>query len=122
MLHITGSITGHVPGGAMANEREAAIPGIGISYEAGITLPRLASRGRLRMTISCEHETYDSKSYNVGGEVVGSEHPDETILIGGHYDGHDIAQGAGDDGAGTITGLEAGRALAGLKGQLKRTV
>lgn len=122
MLHITGSITGRVPGGGSAAEREAAIPGIGISYEAGMTIRRLAGRGQLRMKISCENETYDSKSSNVIGEVVGSEHPDEIILLGGHYDGHDIAQGAGDDGAGTITGLEAGRALAGLKGQLKRTV
>ena len=122
MLHITGSITGRVPGGSSAAEREAAIPGIGISYEGGMTIRRLASRGPLKMKISTKNETFDSKSFNVVGEIVGSEHPDEIILLGGHYDGHDIAQGAGDDGAGTITGLEAGRALAGLKGTLKRTV
>jgi aminopeptidase YwaD len=122
MLHITGSITGRVPGGTSAAEREASIPGIGISYEGGMTIRRLASRGQLRMKISTENETYESRSYNVVGEVVGSEHPDEIILLGGHFDGHDIAQGAGDDGAGTITGLEAGRGLAGLQGQLKRTV
>ncbi len=44
------------------------------------------------------------------------------VLIGGHFDGHDIAQAAGDDGAGTITGLEAGRVLVPHKGKLKRTV
>jgi len=122
MLHITGSITGRVPGGSSAAEREAPIPGIGISYEGGMTIRRLASRGQLRMKISTENETYDSRSYNVVGEVIGSEHPEEIILLGGHFDGHDIAQGAGDDGAGTVTGLEAGRGLAGLQGQLKRTV
>ena len=122
MLHITGSITGRVPGGSSAAEREAPIPGIGISYEGGMTIRRLASRGQLRMKISTENETYDSRSYNVVGEVVGTEHPEEIILLGGHFDGHDIAQGAGDDGAGTVTGLEAGRGLAGLQGQLKRTV
>lgn len=122
MLHITGSITGKVPGGSSAAEREAPIPGIGISYEGGMTIRRLASRGTLKMKISTKNETYDSTSFNVVGEVVGTEHPEEVVLLGGHYDGHDIAQGAGDDGAGTITGLEAGRALAGLKGTLKRTV
>lgn len=122
LLHITGSITGRNPRGSSAADREAPIPGIGISYEAGKAIRRLAERGTPRLRITTENRTFDSVSYNVIGEVVGSTHPNEVVLLGGHYDGHDIAQGAGDDGAGTITGLEAGRALAGLKGQLKRTV
>ncbi len=122
LLRITGSITGRNPRGTSAADREAPIPGIGISYEAGKLLRRLAERGSLRLRLSTENRTFDSTSYNVVGEVVGVEHPDEIVIVGGHYDGHDIAQGAGDDGAGTVTGLEAGRALAALKGQLKRTV
>ena len=69
-----------------------------------------------------ENKTFASTSRNVIGEIVGSEHPDEVVLMGGHFDGHDIAQGAGDDGAGTITGLEAARVLVPHKGKLKRTV
>ena len=122
LLRITGSITGRNPRGDAPEDREAPIPGIGISYEAGKAIRRLAERGTPRLHIRTTNRTFQSTSYNVIGEVTGSEHPEEVVLIGGHYDGHDVAQGAGDDGAGTITGLEAGRALAGLKGQLKRTV
>src|SRR5690606_37769834 len=50
------------------------------------------------------------------------EHPDEIVMMGGHFDGHDISQAAGDDGAGAVTGLEAARALAQFKGQIKRTI
>lgn len=122
LLHITGSIPGQKQSRNTVEDSEAAIPGIGISYEAGKAIRRLAERGTPRLHIRTTNRTFMSKSYNVIGEIVGTEHPDEIILMGGHYDGHDVAQGAGDDGAGTITGLEAGRALAGLKGQLKRTI
>jgi aminopeptidase YwaD len=122
LLRITGSIPGTVSKSQAASDREAPIPGIGISFEAGKALRRLAQKGQPKLKIKTTNKTYDSKSYNVIGEIPGSEKPDEVILLGGHYDGHDVAQGAGDDGAGTIVGLEAGRALAGLKGQLKRTI
>jgi Zn-dependent M28 family amino/carboxypeptidase len=36
------------------------------------------------------------------------------VLAGAHYDGHDISQGALDDGAGTVVCMEAARALAAL--------
>lgn len=122
MLRITGRITGRNPNMLGAHNWEAAIPGLGISYEAGKTIRRLAERGPLRMKISTSNRTFDSVSYNVIGEIAGSAQPNEVILIGGHYDSHDIAQGAGDDGAGTVVGLEAGRALAGFKGRVKRTI
>ncbi|MEX2314864.1 MAG: M28 family metallopeptidase, partial [Thermomicrobiales bacterium] len=124
MLRITGSITGRNPGGNTATDREAPIPGVGVSWEAGSTILRLIERtgGKGKIHLELENRTYHSVSRNVIGEVVGSEHPNQVILLGGHFDGHDISQGAGDDGAGTITGLEAGRALARHKGKLKRTV
>ena len=122
MLKITGSIPGRNPRGSGAEDREAPIPGLGISYEAGEAIRRLAKRGPARLRISTENRTFDSISYNVIGEITGSEHPDEIVMLGGHYDGHDIAEGAGDNAAGVVTVVEAARALAGLKGQLKRTI
>jgi len=121
-LHITGSLTGRNPNGTRAVDREALIPGLGLSYETGMLLRRLAERGTLRLRIATENRTYDSRSANVIGEIPGRERPEEIVLVGGHYDGHDIAQGAGDDGAGTVVGLEVGRALAPLAGRLRRTV
>ena len=44
----------------------------------------------------------DALSHNVIGEIRGSERPDEIILVGGHLDSWDVAEGAHDDGAGTV--------------------
>ncbi|HUG13574.1 MAG TPA: M28 family peptidase [Thermomicrobiales bacterium] len=124
MLHITGSITGRNPGGDTAADREAPIPGVGVSWEAGSAILRLMERGggTGKVHLRLENRTFESTSRNVIGEIVGSEHPDEIVLMGGHFDGHDISQGAGDDGAGAVTGIEAARALARFKGRIKRTI
>ena len=44
----------------------------------------------------------DADSYNVVGEIKGSEFPDEIIVVGGHLDSWDLAEGAHDDGAGCV--------------------
>ena len=51
------------------------------------------------------------ESFNVIGQVNGSEKPDEIIVFGGHLDSWDLAEGAQDDGAGTIHAIEAMRLL-----------
>ncbi|MEM7728501.1 MAG: M20/M25/M40 family metallo-hydrolase [Pseudomonadota bacterium] len=50
----------------------------------------------------------DSPSGNVIGEIVGSERPEEIVLIGAHLDSWDLGTGAVDDGAGI--GIVAGAA------------
>lgn len=49
----------------------------------------------------------DEKSYNVIGEIRGSTHPEEIILVGGHLDSWDVGEGAHDDGAGVVQSMEA---------------
>ena len=36
----------------------------------------------------------EAESANVVGEIVGSERPDEVVVMGGHYDSWDVGQGA----------------------------
>ncbi len=122
MLHISGALYAQNPGGDHVSDHEAAIPGIGISYEAGSAFRRLAQRGTPRVRIRVENSTFLSRSANVVGEVPGGELADEVILLGGHYDGHDISQGASDNAAGAVVAMEVGRLLAPFAGQLKRTV
>lgn len=122
LLHITGALYARNPGGPNVSDHEAPIPGIGVTYEAGAMLRRFAERGTLHARIRTKNRTFRSHSYNVVGDIPGGELVDEVILIGGHYDGHDISQGAGDDAAGTLVGVEAGRLLAPFAGKLKRTV
>ncbi|MGB0376906.1 MAG: M20/M25/M40 family metallo-hydrolase [Flavobacteriaceae bacterium] len=48
----------------------------------------------------------DVKSYNVIGELTGSEKPEEYIVVGGHLDSWDLGDGAHDDGAGVVQSME----------------
>lgn len=121
LLHITGALYARNPGGPADADHEAAIPAVGITYEDGALIRRLAERGTPSVRLHLENRTVRSRSFNVVGDIPGQQ-PDEIVLLGGHYDGHDIAQGAADDAAGTLVGLEIGRVLAPFAGQLRRTV
>src|SRR6185312_9524402 len=112
MLHISGALYAQNPGGPDVKDHEAAIPGIGISFEAGSAMRRLAQRGTPSVRIRVENSTFRSHSSNVVGDIPGGELANETILLGGLYDGHDISQGASDNAAGAVTALEVGRLLA----------
>ena len=109
LLHITGGIGG--PGG-----EPAAIISVGVSWETGAAIGRLAEKGDgpARVRIKTGGRFFENESYNVVGEIPGAARPDELVIAGAHYDGHDISQGALDDGAGTVVCLEAARVLAAL--------
>jgi carboxypeptidase Q len=61
-------------------------------------------------------------SFNVIGEIIGSEKPEEIITVGGHLDSWDLAEGAHDDGAGIVQSIEIIRVLKALHIKPKRTV
>ncbi len=48
----------------------------------------------------------DVPSFNVIGEIKGSEYPDEYMVVGGHLDSWDLGDGAQDDGAGVVQSME----------------
>ena len=52
------------------------------------------------------HFLPDVLSYNVVGEIKGSEHPEEIITVGGHIDSWDTGHGAHDDGAGCVQSIQ----------------
>ncbi len=112
----TGSLR---PAYRMAGE----IPGIGVSWETGCYIVRQIEKGPARVRINTT-DTVDPEavSWNVVGEIPGNELRGRMIVVGAHFDGHDIAVGALDDGAGAVTILEAARALAKHKGEFKRTI
>ncbi len=111
-LRITGSLYPDCP-----------IPGIGVSYETGSAILRLATGGEHPMLQITDTSTQaDVTTNNVVGELPGDGSTDEFIITGGHYDGHDIADGALDDGTGTVTTVFAGMALAGVREHLVRGI
>lgn len=53
----------------------------------------------------------DVLSYNVIGEITGSEFPNEYMVVGGHLDSWDLGDGSHDDGAGVVQSMEVLRLL-----------
>ena len=64
----------------------------------------------------------DVLSYNVIGEIRGSDFPGEIIDIGGHLDSWDPGQGAHDDGTGCMQAVEVLHILKNMNYHPKRTL
>ena len=60
--------------------------------------------------------------FNVIADIVGSEKPDEFVVVGGHIDSWDGASGTTDNGTGTATTMEAARILIAIGAKPKRTI
>ncbi len=48
----------------------------------------------------------DVESFNVIGQITGSEFPNEYMVVGGHLDSWDLGDGSHDDGAGVVQSME----------------
>ena len=114
----------HPHTGVMANkEGVTKIPGIAISTNAAEMLSKMLLDKKVNVFIKTSCKTLPPvQSYNVIGEIRGSTHPDEIILVGGHLDSWDVGQGAHDDGAGCVHAMEVIRTLKELNYQPKRTL
>jgi carboxypeptidase Q len=64
----------------------------------------------------------DTWSYNVIGEIRGTQKPNEVITVGGHLDAWDITEGAHDDAGGCVQAIEMIRVFKKLGIKPKRTV
>jgi hypothetical protein len=85
--------------------------------EALTTTPDL----KVHIELSAQNNP-DVTSYNIIGEIRGSEKPEEIVLVGGHLDSWDLGEGAHDDGAGVVQSMEVCRVVAQLRLQPKRTI
>ena len=102
----------------------AKIPAFAISTRHADMLSKLMGEERdLQVYLESHCETLeDAPSFNVIGEIKGSEYKDEIIIVGGHLDSWDLAQGAHDDGAGCVQSIEVLRILHTMGYQPKRTL
>ncbi len=48
----------------------------------------------------------DVESYNVIGEITGTDFPNRYMIVGGHLDSWDLGDGSHDDGAGCVQSME----------------
>lgn len=111
-------------GSVSYDKRYPAIPAVAISnLDADMLEKLMLNEGgiSLEMTTTCEMLP-DVLSYNVVGEITGSEHPNEIICFGGHLDSWDIGEGAHDDGAGVVQAIDVMRTFKKLGIKPKRTI
>ena len=64
----------------------------------------------------------DVQSYNVIGEIRGSEFPNEIMVVGGHLDSWDLGDGSHDDGAGVVQSMDVLRLIKASGYTPKRTI
>ena len=99
------------------------IPAAAVSYEDAETLAYLAAMGKVRVHITLTPQTLpDATSYNVIGDLKGSEKPDEIVVVGGHLDSWDLGTGAIDDACGVAVSMSVGYLANQLKLKPKRTI
>ncbi|MDP2088836.1 MAG: M20/M25/M40 family metallo-hydrolase [Flavobacteriaceae bacterium] len=85
------------------------IPAAAISTNAAELLSKhLKENPQLKFYFkqSC-HNFEPKQSYNVIGELTGTENPNKFIVVGGHLDSWDLGQGSHDNGAGVVQSMEA---------------
>lgn len=99
------------------------IPGIAISTLDANDLSEQLKKGSVQLYLEnyCKNKG-ERESYNVVGQITGSEYPEEIILVGGHLDSWDIGQGAHDDGAGCVHAMEVMHTIKNINYIPKRTI
>jgi hypothetical protein len=83
------------------------IPAAAISTNGAEELSKLLKENpnaKLYFKQSCQ-TLEDVLSYNVVGEIAGSEHPNKIMIVGGHLDSWDLGDGSHDDGAGCVQSM-----------------
>ena len=87
-----------------------------LEYQLGLGQPVT-----VHLTLSARY-LEPARSANVIGEIRGSEHPEQIVVIGGHLDSWDLGTGAIDDGAGVAISLEVARQILALGTPPRRTI
>ncbi len=100
------------------------IPAVAAGYLDSDYLSEALSKNpnlKVNLKLSCK-TLPDVQSYNVIGDIIGSEKPDEIVIVSGHFDSWDKGQGAHDDGAGSVHAIETLDLLKRLNLKPKRTI
>ncbi|MCX6290986.1 MAG: M20/M25/M40 family metallo-hydrolase [Bacteroidetes bacterium] len=106
------------------NDSLPKIPCAAISTNGANLLSRILKAGSgTKFFLKQNCQLLDSVlSYNVIGEIKGTEHPEEIIVVGGHLDSWETGKGANDDGAGVVQSIEVFRLMKELHIKPKRTI
>ena len=99
------------------------IPAGAVTAEDADLIADLIRQGTVKMKlVLTPQQLADVESYNVIGDIKGSEHPEQVIVVSGHLDSWDLGTGAIDDGAGVAVSMEAANLIQKLHLKPKRTI
>jgi carboxypeptidase Q len=99
------------------------LPTAALSAEDSMWVARLAAEGPVTLHLRLSPQTLpDVDSHNVIADLPGRENPDDIVIVSGHLDSWDLAQGAIDDGAGVVSAMGAVQLLQRLGLHARRTI
>jgi aminopeptidase YwaD len=96
----------HFWGNYSENMAHGNFPGVRVTFEDGF---KLLKSGATHARIVVEADLSKLKTKNIIAELKGTSHPDEIILVGGHYDTVPGVKGASDNAGGTSITMELAR-------------
>jgi hypothetical protein len=102
-----------------------AVPAIDMAQEDYRRLVRLAKTGaapEVAITVAARYDNSNLRAENVVAEIPGSDPKAGYVMAGAHFDSWIAGDGANDNGAGSVTVLEAARLIAKLGIKPKRTI
>ncbi|WP_109298876.1 M20/M25/M40 family metallo-hydrolase [Aquimarina sp. AU474] len=82
---------------------------------------KLNPKIKFHMNMNCR-SWKDVESFNVIGQITGSEFPNEYMVVGGHLDSWDLGDGSHDDGAGVVQSMEVLRLFKEIGYKPKRSI
>ena len=112
-------------GGPRDPKEPPSLPRIALASEHYGRIYRLLQKKiPVTLQIDDENKFYDDdlNSFNIIGEIPGTERADEIVMIGAHFDSWHPGTGATDNGAGSGVMLEAMRILKASGLKMRRTV
>jgi hypothetical protein len=101
------------------------LPRVVIGHEDYSMLDRQVHAGiptRFSATIDNKVGTNSVQQWNIVAEIQGTEKPGEVVIVGGHFDSWDLAQGTTDNGTGSMAAMEALRIIQASGMKPKRTI
>src|SRR6202030_3838480 len=111
--------------GALGFDTYYDIPVVSMAAEDQEQLERYIEHGKtVRLKIDVQNRVTDGhvESANVVGDIRGTEHPEQIILVGGHLDSWDLASGSTDNGFGATATLGAAEAIIKSGQKPRRTI
>jgi carboxypeptidase Q len=123
LVRSAGTSQRHVHVGQGRRGEQSAIPALILANADAAQLTRILAKGPTSVKMNVQVETLaNAPSGNVMAEIVGTEQPNEIVVLGCHLDSWDLGTGAQDDAVGCGIVTAAALNTVAVAGPPKRTI